>query len=290
MTDIPFRVPKGGKNAILLRANPERVPSLAKYPGSVTIPVGKRNVVGFFFLHTGAWVGKAQREIHYEDGAQKALEVNKTNTSDWRGGQDEFPLEEGTTTTVAWKGKCAMFSATRVYKTLWLNPHPEKEVTEVVLTTKGLPPKECGFFAHLGLTAVIRTTFAAGQTPRDAQKSQALFQEAWVLIQAGRNADAAAKLEEALAADNQNVSAWMELTTVRAKADSVEAFTTLCRRWFQAMPKNYQAHNVLGEYLEKKEKQAEALAEFKKSIEIEGNQPPTGQAIERLERKLGLRK
>jgi Tfp pilus assembly protein PilF len=56
------------------------------------------------------------------------------------------------------------------------------------------------------------------------------------------------------------------------------------------MPGNYQAHNVLAEFLEKKGKPAEALAEFRKSMEIEGNQPPTGQAIEQLERTLGLRK
>ena len=56
------------------------------------------------------------------------------------------------------------------------------------------------------------------------------------------------------------------------------------------MPENYQAHNVLADFLEKKGKLAEALVEFRTSLEIEGNQPPTGQAIERLERKLGLRK
>jgi len=169
--------------------------------------------------------------------------------------------------------------------------HAVKEISEVVLTTKGLSPNECGFLAHLGLTAaILGEATQAPENVRNTQKSQVLFQEAWALIQAGKNADAATKLEEALKADNQNVSAWMELTTIHARTDDVAAFSALCQRWFQAMSKNYQAHNVLADFLEKKEKFAEALAEFKKSMEIEGNQPPTGQAIERLERKLGSRK
>ena len=39
----------------------------------------------------------------------------------------------------------------------------------------------------------------------------------------------------------------------------------------EAMPKSYQPHNVLGKYLEKKSKFAEALAEYRKSILIEQN-------------------
>ena len=35
------------------------------------------------------------------------------------------------------------------------------------------------------------------------------------------------------------------------------------------MPSNYQAHNVLGKYLEGKGKLPEALAEYKKSLELE---------------------
>jgi Flp pilus assembly protein TadD len=52
------------------------------------------------------------------------------------------------------------------------------------------------------------------------------------------------------------------------------------------MPKNYQPYNVLGKYLETKGKFAEALAEYRKSIEIEANQPPIRDNIERLEKKL----
>jgi uncharacterized protein YozE (UPF0346 family) len=52
------------------------------------------------------------------------------------------------------------------------------------------------------------------------------------------------------------------------------------------MPKSYQPHNVLGKYLEKKGKFAEALAEYRKSFEIDLNQTPVRADIERLEKKL----
>ena len=56
------------------------------------------------------------------------------------------------------------------------------------------------------------------------------------------------------------------------------------------MPRNYQAHNVLGKFLEDKGKSAESLAEIRQSLQLEWNQPPAIQAVERLEKKLGLRK
>jgi Flp pilus assembly protein TadD len=67
----------------------------------------------------------------------------------------------------------------------------------------------------------------------------------------------------------------------------VEAFTALCQLWFQAMPANYQAHNVLGRFLEGKGRQAEALAEYKKSLQLEWNQPPISEIVNRLEKKTG---
>ena len=81
-------------------------------------------------------------------------------------------------------------------------------------------------------------------------------------------------------------AAWTALTGFRAQTDNIDTFTALCQRWSQAMPKSYQPHNVLGKYLETKGKFAEALAELKKSIEIEPNQPPIRDDIERLEKKL----
>ena len=286
---VPFRVTPGAKNCVVLRVNPAWVKSCSELPMSVTIPVNKKNVGGFWFLHTGGWSGGlipfGRREIHYADGSKEAMMLNNTNFADWNYGHDQFPTEEGTTTTVAWKGACKMYPVTRVYMTLWVNPHPEKEVTAVVLSVKDLPPSEQGlrFLAHLAVTAAIMPNATApAAAARDTKKSQELLQQALALHQAKKDTEALAKVEEALKADDQNAGAWTTLAEIHAATDGVDAFKTLCGRWFLAMPKNYQAHNVLGKYLEDKGKPAEALAEYKKSLELEWNQPPITEAVKRL--------
>jgi tetratricopeptide (TPR) repeat protein len=175
----------------------------------------------------------------------------------------------------------------RVYQTLWVNPHPDKTIAQVVIDDAGLDPKQLSFMAHLGLTAAMlppeSTVPAAAHDP---EKSRALFHEAEALIEKKQTKEAAAKLQTALDADDQNTAAWTALTGIRAKTDNVDVFTALCRRWAQVMPKNYQPYNVLGKYMENKGKFAEALAEYRKSNEIEPNQPPVWSDIERLEKKL----
>ena len=191
-------------------------------------------------------------------------------------------------TVVAWRGDNPMRKGVSILLYEWPNPHPEKEIRQVAISNSGLEQKQWRVLAHLGMTAAILAQGAASPaTPaRDAQKSQALLQEALGLRQANKHAEAAAKLEEALKADDQNAGAWMELTGLHAEGDSIEALTALCQRWFQAMPNNHQAHNVLGSFLEKKEKLAEALAEYKKSLDIEPNQPPTSEALNRVQNKV----
>jgi hypothetical protein len=290
---VPFRVAKGDLNAVVLRCSPDYVKSAAEFPERISIPVGRKQVAGLWFLHTGGWTGGLKvygwREIRYADGSRAKMALNGSNMGDWNYGRDAFPDEEGSATTVAWKGACKMYPVTRVYMTLWINPHPEKEVKEVVLTTEGLPLKECRFLAHLAMTTALLPGAAEAAPARDTGKSLALLGEALALKQAGKAADAVSKLEAAVRADDRNAGAWMELTTLRSATDNREAFMALCRRWIQAIPGNYQAHNQLGLFLEKHDRLQEALAEFKTSLELEGNQPPAIQAIDRIEKRLGQR-
>ena len=289
---VPFHVTKGDKNAVVLRSRKDIVKSLVDYPESVTIPVNLKNVGGLWFLHTGGWTYGALiyawREIHYTDGSKVSMGLNGTNFADWNYGHDNFPDEEETTTTIAWKGACKMYPVTRVYKTLWVNPCPQKEIKEVVLTCKGTAPLELRFVAHLAVTAAImpETTVSTPTVAHDPQKSQTLLQEALKLREAKKDADALAALEGSLKADDQNAGAWMALTEIHAQSDTVQAFTALCQRWFQAMPKNYQAHNALGQFLEKKEKYADALVEYQQSLKLEWNQPPTIEKVKALKEKL----
>jgi hypothetical protein len=256
----------------------------------VTIPVNKRRVAGLYFLHTGGWAGGAtpfgERRIEYADGTKEVILLNGTNMADWNPGLDNFPDEEGTTTTVAWKGANTQYPVIRVYQTLWVNPHPEKLIKQVVISNAGLEPKQWRVIPHFGLTAAILPPESTLPAAKDPAKSRALFAEASTLIQGKKPQEAAAKLQSALEADDQNTAAWTALTGIRAETDNIDAFTSLCRRWAQAMPRNYQPYNVLGKYLENKGKLREAIAEYKKSTDIEPNQPPIWGDIERLEKKL----
>ncbi len=105
---VPFKVAKGDKNAIVLRVNPDWVKGLAGYPEAVTIPVGKKNVAGLWFVHTGGWSTGTKpfgwREVYYADGSKEVMALNNTNFADWNYGHDQFPDEEGTSTSLAWKG------------------------------------------------------------------------------------------------------------------------------------------------------------------------------------------
>jgi hypothetical protein len=285
---VPFRVTPGTNNGVALRAGKTRLRSLAAYPTSVTIPVNRKNVAGLWFLHTGGWMyganAYAWREVRYTDGTQAVMPLNESNTGDWNMGREEFPIEEDTTTTVAWQGACRMYPLTRVYKTLWVNPHPDKPVKEVVLTTRDLPDAQLRFLVHLGVTAAI---LPEGSTPRPAQrdsrKSETLLQEALKLMAEKKPAEAAARLEAALQADDQNTAAWKELAALTVATAEPAALPALCQKWIQAMPDSYEAHNVLGQFLEKQGKLPEALAEYRKSLVIEWNQPAIEQARKRLE-------
>jgi len=211
--------------------------------------------------------------------------------TDWNPGHEQFPDEEGTLTSVAWTGACKMYPVCRVYHTLWVNPHPGKTIKQVVVRNTGLNPKQWRFIPHLGLTAAILPAAsgagpaAAPIVPRDAEKSRVLAEESRRLVEAKKPAEAAEKLEAALQSDDRNTAAWMTLAGLRAETDDVAAFTALCERWLKACPENYQAYNMLGQYLEKKGRLAEALAAYRKSLQIEWNQPPTGAAVNRLEKK-----
>jgi hypothetical protein len=284
---IPFAVPKGDKNAIMLRVDPSKVAGLANYPDTVTIPVGKRNVAGLLFLHTGGWAfgepAFGWREIVYADGTREKILLNGTNMADWNYGRDQFPDEEGTVTTVAWRGSNAVYAVTRVYKTLWVNPHPAKEIKEVVLTNRDLPPALWRVMPHLALTAAILTAEPA--SARDPARSEVLRLEAEVLIAQHKGPEAVAKIGAALHADSRNVSAWRALADLQIAAGNEGELRQVCQRWMTAMPDNYVVYNVLAEFLNKKGQKAEALKLYRQSLEIEWNQPPTLQAIQRLEKE-----
>jgi len=285
---VPFLVPKGDKNAIVLRVNPAWRKILSDYPDTVEIPVKRKNVAGLWFLHTSGWAFGlekfGERRVHYADGSVETMVLNATNMADWNPGHEQFPDEEYTTTTVAWTGANRQYPIIRVYKTLWVNPHPEKTITKVVITNAGLPQKQWRFMAHLGLT--VAELPEKVKKARDAAGSARLLAEGRRLMDSGKTKQAAAKLAEAVEADEHNTAAWQLLVGLRARTASVEEFKALCRRWSAAEPANYQPYNFLGKFLEEKGRLEEALENYRKSIKIEWNQPFTERAIARIKKKL----
>jgi Tfp pilus assembly protein PilF len=173
-----------------------------------------------------------------------------------------------------------------VYKTLWVNPHPEKKIEKIVITNANLVPDQWRFVPHLAITLAMAGQGGPAAPAGDAAKAKALIAEATKLIDGKDIKGALEKLDAALVADPANVGAWQVLTSLRAKTDDVKTFTGLCQRWMTADPKNYQPYNTLAEFLEGKGMKEEALKHYKRSLEIEWNQPPTGEAVRRLEKEL----
>jgi Tfp pilus assembly protein PilF len=173
-----------------------------------------------------------------------------------------------------------------VYKTLWVNPHPEKKIDKIVITDAGLIPDQQRFVAHLAITLAMAPTGGPAAIVGDPAKASALIAEATKRIEAKDTKGALEKLAAALAADPANTGAWEVLTRLRANTDDVRTFTGLCQRWMTADPKNYQPYNTLAAFLETKGQKEEALKLYKRSLEIEWNQPPAGEAVRRLEKEL----
>ena len=287
---VPFDVPDGAKNAIVLRVRPQWVKPLGQFPESVSIPLDLANVQGLYYLHTGGWAFGVtpfgRRTVVYADGTTEETVLNGTNMADWNPGHEQFPDEETTTTTVAWTGANRQYPVIRVYKTLWVNPHPERTIARLVIDNAGLDPKQWRFMAHFGLTAAVSAKAPAKTPEPDSDASAKHLEAALDLVRQKRGGDAAARLEKALAADATNTAAWQTLVQLRSGTATVGEYRELCGRWAKSDTGNFQPYNALGRYLEAKGLLKEALTAYRKSIEIEWNQPFISQAISRLEKRL----
>ena len=118
-----------------------------------------------------------QRRIEYDDGTKDIIQLGPDNIGDWNPGRENFPDEEVTTTTVAWRGRIPTWII-RVYQTLWgVNPHPEKTIKQVVITNED-PSDAVQVHPAPGPDRRDPAPGAPATAPRDAQKSQKLFHEA----------------------------------------------------------------------------------------------------------------
>ena len=137
--------------------------------------------------------------------------------------------------------------------------------------------------AHLGLTAAILPEPKAPAAERRPEKAAELLDTARSLYKQDKKEEARAVLDKALEADDTNMDAWGLYAELLTGAASVDEFTAFCERWSAAVPASFHPWNVLGRFYESQQMPAEALRAYRKSLEIEWNQPDVLQATERLE-------
>jgi len=293
---VPFQVPEGRHNAIVLRPAKRWLPALAELPDKVVIPVNRSRVAGLWFLQTGGWTyGSktfARREIRYADGASETIRLSGLNFADWNIVRDSFLDERPDTRTLpAWTGATKRWPVVRVYQQLWLNPAPGKHIKEVILSVADQPEDNRRFVAHLGLTVALLpepTPQPERDEPtakRQPERSRALLAAARKLHQDGNKKGALAALDKALVSDNTNAGAWDLYAALLAPDAEPAEFRSLCERWAAAIPEAARPWNVLGRFYESKEMTREALPAYRKSLDIEWNQPDIMEAIQRLERR-----
>ena len=224
-----------------------------------------RELVALELLHTGAWVsngaGTFTMQVNYKDGTfARVPSTGGINSVDWTKVRNhlKFPLETDTRTRAAWVGPgSGVFPVVGVLQSRWVNPNPGKKVTTVdfIRTRFFQRAGENGEkIANCVGTIAGLTIGVEGESQRDDDpRSPAELLQA---IQAARQRGASDKAIE------------------------------LARLLTRKAPQQTENWNLLGDlYLEKGDKRA-ALKAFKKSLEINWNQPPTMEEVEKLETEL----
>jgi hypothetical protein len=273
---VPFRIGREPKVCIVLASRNR--PGFANMPHAVDIPVGYP-VEGLFFMHSTAYSGGhiATYTIEYADGQTEDIKlVGGENISDWNG-VSTLLREKGTQSVAAWLGKNDTFPIVSVYRMMWVNPRPEVPVKLVRFAN----PRLVNVALLVGLTAAVK----GGPTGTAAERAGAA-----ALLAQARAADAANRLDEALRLYRQAVGVDLAL------ADAYPAMLAVAERmkdddrvleaawtWGLSGLPAYLAWNRFGEILEKRGDLRGALEAYRKSLEIEWNQPPTLEARRRLE-------
>ena len=136
---VPFNVLPAPNSLIVLKSNRRNPGNL---PTKVVIPVG-RPADTLFFLHAMAWGGSDddfRYIIHYADGKDVTLPVNRKNGPGWANPtRTDFPAEEGTLTVVAEVVPTPQFVKGYMYRMEWNSPADRRGVKIVSIEFAGTP-------------------------------------------------------------------------------------------------------------------------------------------------------
>jgi hypothetical protein len=260
-------------------------PGADQMPGEVTVPVGYP-VEGLYFLHTFTYTGPGLAglyQIQYADGTTFDLPLySEENIRDWISPPGLFPREKGTTSVVAWTGSNPMFSLVAVYRMLWVNPRPEVAVKAVRFAN----PRRSAVPIWMGLTAVVSGE-QAPQAPADVAKAVDLLAQANKALEAGQNDQALALLQQAIASAPTLSAPRQALAELHERTGDENAALEAYRSWAESGALTPLPYNRTGQILEKRQDYQGALDAYRKSLQIEWNQPPIIEAKTRLEKLLG---
>ena len=250
LAGVPFRI---GKGALVLKS-----PHLdLDLPSEAALPVQGR-ADALFFLQTSAWSAPNRHHasylVQYRDGTAEEIKlVGDVNLRDWTGSANAsapFPFETDTLTRQAWSGLGKKGDVASLYCLAWPNPHPEKEIAGVA-------------FRSLGEGVPILVAVTVG-------------------VRAGGDAAAAVP---ATAASDAEIAAGMAKAEASEARKQWAAAAAQYRTVLRARPGQLEAWYRLGKAEEELGAWDEAGDAYRRSMEINENQPEVLQAIQDLARK-----
>ncbi len=273
---VPFRIGREPKVCIVLASKGR--PGFERMPQSVEVPVGYP-VEGLFFLHSAAYAGGhlATYTVDYADGQNVAIPLMVgENIHDWSG-VHPFLREKGTQSVAAWTGRNEVFPEVTVYRMLWVNPRPGVPVKQVRFAN----PRLACVPMLVGLTAAVK---GGGRgTAEDNAAAQDWLKQARAADSANRLEDAWRLYRQAVNTDPSLADAYPGLLAVAERMKDEDRVLESAWTWGLAGLPAYVPWNRFGEILEKRKDTRGALEAYRKSLELEWNQPPIMGAVQRLE-------
>jgi hypothetical protein len=271
---VPYAIGAGTNRMVALRS--ARVTKAGELPEAVEIPVGF-SVEALYFLHVAAGsedggpVG--QYTIEYVDGVASEIRlVAGENILDWT-----RPYQ---VSQVVWTGSNVRHPLIAVTRLQWVNPRPEVAVRAVRFSNpagKAMP-------VLFALTAAVPKGRVA-LTPEAEAKGVDMLGKGHAAIKAEQWAEARRLLTEALKLNPALEDAYRLLADAVERAHNEDWQLESYRLWAASGPRLPLPWNRIGEILEKRGDAAGALEAYKKSLEVEWNQPPIMDARRRLEQK-----
>jgi tetratricopeptide (TPR) repeat protein len=248
-------------------------------PKEVTIPLGYA-AEGLYLLHGTAFSGGqvAVYTVEYADGQTLEIPlVSRENIHDWANAAP-LPRERGTKSVIAWTGKNGVFPRIGIYRMLWVNPRPDVPLKRLVFAN----PRLAAVPGLLGVTAAVSR---GSLKPPDANavKAQALFQQGRAAAGDNRLEAALGLLREALSADPTLGDAYRALLDTAERTHDEGQIMAAAWQWGLSGPPAPAPWNRFGALLEKQGDLRGALEAYRKSLEVEWNQPPIMEARRRLE-------